>query len=335
MGEFNVPVVIIIFKRRKILQIINKIAQVKPSKLYIIGDHGRNAEEKEAVEALRRDVENAITWDCEVIKNYADENRGVYAQIGEGAKWVFSKEERAIFLEDDNLPEITFFEYCRQLLEYYKDDPKILWICGTNYLTEYKPQNGASYIFTKHVHPCGWASWSDKFLKYYDGNLNGCADKKLVKRLKREYLSKNFYIQHRDDWLSEYRKIKQGKRPRSWDHQMDFSIKANHLYGIVPYRNQIKNIGVDCDSIHGGTDFNNVMTQRICGMDSLPLEFPLTHSDKVETDEKYEQSITEIVLLPRKTLIRLRIARPIKRFFKVEEEESLKKKVLQKFCIKY
>ena len=112
--QFDIPVVLFIFKRDKAVEIVNRIAEVQPRKLYILADQGRNAEERLLAEECRKKVEAAITWDCEVIKNYADENRGVYQNIGQGAIWVLKQEKWAIFLEDDNLPEPSFFPFCKE-----------------------------------------------------------------------------------------------------------------------------------------------------------------------------------------------------------------------------
>ena len=78
MDVFDIPVVIFIFKRMKALEIIDRISQVKPKKLYILSDHGRDDNEKSMVEEVRKAVENRIDWNCEVIKKYANENIGVY-----------------------------------------------------------------------------------------------------------------------------------------------------------------------------------------------------------------------------------------------------------------
>lgn len=138
MNQFDIPVALFMFKRKDtLLRIIKVLSIVKPQKLFLISDEGRNIKEKTEVAETRKAVEEAINWNCAVIKYYASDNRGVYKNIAGGAKWVFSQEEKAIFLEDDNLPEITFFEYCKELLDLYRDDERILWICGTNYLSEY------------------------------------------------------------------------------------------------------------------------------------------------------------------------------------------------------
>lgn len=72
---------------------------------------------------------------------------------------------------------------------------------------------------------------------------------------------------------------------------MDFALKYYDLYGISPAKNQIKNIGVDEISEHGGTSTMNEMTRRFCTMPSYPLEFPLKHPKEVRIDEVYEKKI--------------------------------------------
>ena len=93
MHQFDIPVVLFIYKRiDTTLQIIDRIRAVSPRKIYILSDDGRTPEEMQLVNQCRQVIESAIDWDCEVIKNYANGNRGVYANIGLGAKWVLNKE---------------------------------------------------------------------------------------------------------------------------------------------------------------------------------------------------------------------------------------------------
>ncbi|MDD3107334.1 MAG: glycosyltransferase family 2 protein [Bacilli bacterium] len=296
-GLFDIPVVLFIFRRLKAIEVMKRIAEVKPKKLYLLGDNGRTDQEKMEVAECRRLVENEINWNCEVIKNYATENRGVYENIGLGAKWVFEQEEKAIFLEDDNLPETTFFRYCEELLNKYEDDTRILWVCGTNYLGSYAPDDNASYMFTRHMLPCGWASWKKKFLSFYDGDLKLVDNKKLVEKASNNYYNKRLFKQYKRAWGKERRRIASGVKPGSWDYQMDFAIKVNGLYGIAPSKNQIRNIGVDKYSIHGGNR-NTIMTKRFTQMKSYPLDFPLKHPEVVLIDSGFERKIYKIVVYP-------------------------------------
>lgn len=320
--QFEIPIVLFVFKRfDKIIPIVERLAEVKPKKVYIIADGPRDDSDIEAVRKCREQIEEQIDWPCTIVKNYSEGNRGVYANIGKGAAWVFEREEEAIFLEDDNLPEITFFRFCHEMLERYKDDERILWICGTNYLENY--QSKYSYVFSRHMLPCGWASWKKKFLKYYDGELDSLNNVKKRLEIRKNYESKKFYRYDRQRWMAEFDRIKKGQRPISWDYQMSFSIRLNGLYGVVPTMNVIENIGVDENSIHGGKSMDNIMTKRFCGMKAIPINFPLIHPDVVKLDKDFEKKILKIILPPLSSRIKKTISNMIKRVFKLDYKFSI------------
>ena len=320
---FDIPVVLIIFRRCDTMpRIIQRLAKVKPRKVYILADEGRNEKEIEQAHECRKTVESLINWDCEVVKNYAEENRGVYRNIGEGAKWVFEREEKAIFLEDDNLPETSFFRYADEMLEKYETAPEVLWICGTNYVTD---MNGKeSYAFTQHLLPCGWASWSTKFLKYYDGELSTFRD---------EAHKRKFYSSYSNRWLAQWQyqsvrnEVERHERTGrfiSWDYQMLWSVRSNGLYGVVPLRNQITNIGVDEFSIHGGNSKNNVMTDRFCEVPSKQLDFPLVHPNEIAINKSVEHQLADIICPPHSTVLKSLLSSKMKRLMKQDTAKSWK-----------
>ena len=66
---FDIPVVLIIFRRCDTMpRIIQRLAEVKPRKVYILADEGRNEKEIEQAHECRKTVEALINWDCEVVK---------------------------------------------------------------------------------------------------------------------------------------------------------------------------------------------------------------------------------------------------------------------------
>lgn len=211
-----------------------------------------------------------------------------------GAKRVFESEERAIFLEDDNYPEITFFQYADEMLERYEDNERVLWVCGTNYLPEYHNEHNDSYFFTQHLLPCGWASWRDKYLKNYNGELNNLFDYKDA--FFKTYNTKALAEQQWASILNEYNRKEQGKKFFSWDYQMLFSIRSQNLLGIAPCVNQIRNIGADNDSTHGGTSLRMIMTRRFCEIPTKPMEFPLRHPSTIEEDKVFDKKTGKIIL---------------------------------------
>lgn len=331
MEQFDIAIGIFIFKRgEKAGLIIDQISKIRPKRLYLIGDGPRNESEIEQVNQCRQEVENHITWECEVIRYYATNNRGVYENIAGGAKWVLEREDCAIFLEDDNFPAISFFYFCKEMLEKYKDDTRVLWVCGTNYLRSYQPSDDSDYVFTQHMLPCGWASWSHKFSKFYDGELSLYNDSTILERVKYYYKNKILLWQNLQSWEVENRRILNGNKPLSWDFQMAFTLRVHNLLGIAPKYNLIKNIGVDSLSTHGGVSMNLEMTRRFCEIPIKEMTFPLKHPKVCLIDPRFEELTSRIIIQPLHFRIKVHIARAIKRIFKISPDQSITNLIKQK-----
>ena len=74
---FNIPVVFIIYNRLETaIRVFNIISEIKPTKLYVIADGPKNTEEKSKCILVRDFVENKMSWNCELVKVYSDENLG-------------------------------------------------------------------------------------------------------------------------------------------------------------------------------------------------------------------------------------------------------------------
>lgn len=319
---FNIAIAVFLFKRTSgLASIFSQISKVQPERIYLIGDGPRNDNEKEACEKCRVYAESLIDWKCDIRTNYAKENRGVYQNIGQGAKWVFGFEDKAIFLEDDNYPEDTFFQYCKEMLDFYEKEEQVFWICGTNYINSM--ELSSSYVFTQHLLPCGWASWADKFDKYYDGELKGLSDECKLTNFKNSYTNKALYRQQLRSIKRTRYLLETNKQLSSWDFQMLFSIRANGLFGIAPCNNQIRNIGADDFSIHGGSSMKNKMTSRFCFVNTVPLLFPLISPPEVEVNKYFERKIGKIILYPISLRIKIFIGRIIKYMIGMNKYESL------------
>jgi len=137
MNDFTLttPVAFLIFNRPDTTEkVFAEIAKAKPPKLLVVADGPRAAKpgEIEKCEAVRSIVER-VDWDCEVLKNYSDVNMGCRTRVSSGLDWVFENVEEAIILEDDCLPNQSFFKYCQELLQYYRHNEKIFSISGSNW----------------------------------------------------------------------------------------------------------------------------------------------------------------------------------------------------------
>ena len=116
------PVVLIVFRRpevtRRSLEVLREAttpAAVRDRRRPRPGPPQETAQ----IEAVRALIEESVDWPCVVERRYAERNLGLEASVELGLDWVFSQVDRAIVLEDDCIPDPTFFRFCEELLERY------------------------------------------------------------------------------------------------------------------------------------------------------------------------------------------------------------------------
>src|SRR4030095_1100293 len=134
-NRLQTPVALLIFNRPETTaRVLAEIRNARPAKLLIIGDGPRPGEPADAERCLAARAAAAnIDWGCEVLKNYSDVNLGCGQRPASGLDWVFQNVDRAIIMEDDCLPHPTFFRFCDELLEHYRDDERVMTVSGNNF----------------------------------------------------------------------------------------------------------------------------------------------------------------------------------------------------------
>jgi hypothetical protein len=155
-------------------RVFEQIRNVRPARLYIAADgprSGREGEQQLCIET--RAIIEQIDWDCELKTLFREKNLGCKMAISSAIDWFFEQEEEGIILEDDCLPNQSFFRFCDTMLEKYRNDDRIRHISGCN-LQHGKKWGTASYYFSNLTHAWGWANWRrvwkdyDRDLKLYD-----------------------------------------------------------------------------------------------------------------------------------------------------------------------
>src|SRR6267142_406558 len=133
--QLKTPITFIIFNRPDTTaRVFAEIARAKPPKLLIVADGPRVDRMGEAERcAQTRAVVERIDWNCEVLTNYSSVNLGCRNRVASGIDWVFEQVEESIILEDDCVPHPTFFRFCEELLERYRDDERVSQIGGANF----------------------------------------------------------------------------------------------------------------------------------------------------------------------------------------------------------
>jgi len=91
-------------------KVFEAIRKARPPRLYVAADAARASREGEAERvALVREIATDVDWPCEVLTLFREENLGCKYAVSDGITWFFEHEEQGIILEDDCLPNQSFF----------------------------------------------------------------------------------------------------------------------------------------------------------------------------------------------------------------------------------
>lgn len=264
--QLKTPVCFIIFNRPDVTQrVFETIRQAKPPKLLVIADGARANKIGELEKCLAaRAIINQVDWKCEVLTNYSDINLGCRKRIYTGLDWVFSQVEAAIILEDDCLPDPSFFRFCEELLEKYRHNSRIMLVSGQNLQFGQKRRN-YSYYFSRYNHCWGWATWKRAW-QYYDDTMT----------LWPEVRDENWLFDILQDeqafryWSVIFQSMYEGFD--TWDYPWLFACYINQGLSVLPNINLVSNIGFGQEGTHA-TDTNSILA-------NIPVEemqFPLKH----------------------------------------------------------
>ena len=258
------PVLFLTFNRpEETKRVFEEIKKAKPKQLFIASDGPRESrpEEKIVITELRAHLLKNIDWRCKIKTLFRDKNFGCRKSVSGAIDWFFSHVEKGVILEDDCLPSQSFFRFCQELLERYKDDKRIMQISGTN--VEGISKIEESYFFSRTYNVWGWATWRRAW-EHYDVNV------KLWPKFKKEGWIRNFtdnFIERKQHILG-MDNLYNGKTD-TWDFQWSFCCMINNGLTIIPKKNLIKNIGF----FGQGTHVNPFEKKK--SLNLFDLEFPL------------------------------------------------------------
>ena len=293
------PVLFIIFNRPETTaQVFGGIRQAQPKRLYVAADGPRPGRPEDGERCRQaRAIIDQIDWDCQVFTLFRTENLGCKYAVSSAISWFFEHEPEGIILEDDCLPHWSFFRFCDELLERYRNECRIMSICGANFQKGlWRPSE--SYYFSRNTHVWGWASWRRAW-KSYDLEMEGwpvfAAANKLQNIFPESWAARSF-------WLRLLSDVAAGKID-TWDYQWTWSIWQYGGLSILPAHNLVKNIGFSAEATH-----TKHAEAWLLDMKTEEITFPLVHPDAVkiciEADSRYERTVLNIrpVRMARKLL---------------------------------
>ncbi|HBF34405.1 TPA: hemolytic protein HlpA-like protein [Candidatus Sumerlaeota bacterium] len=280
------PVALIIFNRPETTaQVFERIRQAQPKQLFIIADAPRPDRAGEAERcAQARAITEQVDWDCTVLRNYAEANMGCKWRPISGISWVFEQVEQAIILEDDCLPDLSFFPYCGELLERYRDNAQVMVINGNSYLPDHCTVQD-SYAFTHLLRSWGWATWRRAWA-LYDVEMKQWPAVRDSGELEKLFSPTVWHTSK-----IELERAYDGTYAQAWDYQWHFTILQNHGLCVRPAQNLVANLGV------GGGGTHTTVDHPLGTYPSHAMEFPLRHPDMVVADVPLDRE--ELLFLDR------------------------------------
>ena len=266
------------------------IRRARPSILILQSDGGRNEKEWKLIRENRNIFDEEIDWDCTVHKIYADKNYGMY-QMGEILnKYLWSVVDRCIFLEDDHIPSVSFFKFCKEMLCRYEDDLRINAICGMNHLGIYDSPN-ADYFFSRVGSIWGIAMWKRTYDLF---RLDYAGDDYTIDEVCKNEKKDTFFCESMRGY-AEGKKVG-GHVPAAEFYLVLNTYTQNQLY-IIPKKNMISCVGAAPGSTHAVSDVKKLAKgdAQIFNMKTYELEGEIKHPNYVFPDMTYEKKQKRII----------------------------------------
>lgn len=239
----STPVLLIIYKRPDLTRLVlRSIAAAKPPRLFVAAD-GPKSQADAAACAAARAVVDEFPFECEVVRNYAESNLGCGLRVASAIDWAFESTEELIVLEDDCLPNGSFFRFCDEMLSTYADDERVMHVSGDNFVG---PQASGtySYYFSKYTHAWGWATWRRAW-RHFDWTI------RLWPEMKEAALIQNWCSDPYEQryWTDIFDRM-YGGAADVWDYMWMFACWSQHGLSILPSVNLVENNGWGADATH-------------------------------------------------------------------------------------
>lgn len=295
MSRIETPVMLLFFNRPDVLEkTFEWVRNVKPKQLFLVQDGARTnrPDDVENIEKCRRIVEN-IDWECDVKKNYSDKNLSCDEREFSGIDWCFQFVDRLIILEDDCKPVDSFYDFCCEVLEKYKDDERIHMISGFNRIGNYQ-DTPYDYVFSFTGAGWGWATWKRVWNQVKEISGWKFLDNAELIKYYEKFLEENHGNCYKDI-VKIARQVKkndeQQEKVTSWENYLGMTMCLNDSLVITPRRNMISYMGISKNATHCHDNIELLpkKVRRVLSQQAYELEMPIKHPPFIVRDTMFEE----------------------------------------------
>jgi hypothetical protein len=285
------PVLILFFNRPELLaKLIGSVVDASPARVYLACDGPRHDDDREQVEACRS-LALGTPWQGEVRTRFLHANAGCARACSDAIGWFFAHEPEGIILEDDCLPDATFFRFATELLERYRDRDEVSSISGSCFdLRPSSQETPWSYRFSRLPFIWGWASWARAWSGYrllLDCNREPRIDPRNLPSASAASVR---------GWRRLFRRVS-GPSPSTWDYQWTWRHLSDGSLSIIPRVNLVRNIW-------GPIGTHSRMPTLWQDLPTEPMRFPLVHPPVAETDPDLDRHLDMVAYNHRPWILR-------------------------------
>lgn len=276
-APMNVPVLLLVHARpshvRRVLEVLRRVG----CRSLFIGADGPRAHVADDAERCQaaRDEARHVDWPCAVETRLLARNEGCEAAVSSAISWFFEINERGIVLEEDCVPDESFFRFCEELLEAYADHPQVGAITGNNFQCG-RARGPASYYFSRYPHCWGWATWRRAWRLY---DREACATWKRDSWAALPPTSTG----ERAYWECIRRMTIDGLQD-SWANRWMHSLWRRGLLTATPQLNLVDNIGIGDGATH-------TRSRRLAPAKAGEIRFPLIHPEGVHCNMEADRHV--------------------------------------------
>jgi hypothetical protein len=247
------PIIFLVFNRPELTRrVFERIREARPKRMLVCADGPRAASPDDELRCQEvRSIFDAIDWDCDVTYFFSSVNKGCARAVSEAVTYGLDLFGEAIILEDDCMPDPTFFTYCSALLDRYRDNDAVMCISGDNF-QQGEIRGDSSYYFSKYPHCWGWATWRSAW-RHFDLSMEGW----------QSYVQSPSFVElcpkteEREFWSHLFQKCVDGGL-HSWAIPWVYSCWRAGGRTALPNYNLVENIGFTCDATHTSESPNGV-----------------------------------------------------------------------------
>jgi hypothetical protein len=280
----KLPVLLLTYRKEEFLdELLTVISNYEPSVLYVFHNLEKDHLEKDLVLNVKSKIDS-FDYPHRIVRYQHESHLDINTSIRTAIDTVFEIEEKLIIIEDDIIPNQSFFTFCEKMLEMYKDDSEIGVINGCN-LNAFKNRDGI-FISNYTLPFWGWATWRDKWKLFDTENLNwkDVQEKSIGFKADKRFL--NYFFKNLD------------VKNTSWDVQWSMILMYYNQKTILPCTNLISNQGFNKKGTY--TNYKKSAFNKLRNYDVEEFNFERVNDDLEKKYQKKSSALLQEILINRK-----------------------------------